>query len=48
MVPKGGFEPPRVAPHAPQACVSASSTTSALRVALRVSADAVTLRERSL
>ena len=29
MVPKGGFEPPRVAPHAPQTCVSASSTTSA-------------------
>ncbi len=28
-MPKGGFEPPRVAPHAPQTCVSTSSTTSA-------------------
>ena len=33
MVPKGGFEPPRVAPYAPQAHVSANSTTSALGVA---------------
>src|ERR1700690_40132 len=30
MVPKGGLEPPWVAPHAPQTCVSTSSTTSAL------------------
>src|SRR5437762_14326630 len=29
MVPKGGLEPPRVAPHAPQTCASASSATSA-------------------
>ena len=29
MVPKGGVEPPRVAPHAPQTCASASSATSA-------------------
>ena len=34
-MPKGGFEPPRVAPYAPQAHVSASSTTSATRVGLR-------------
>src|SRR2546428_9022184 len=31
MVPKGGLEPPRVAPHAPQTCASASSATSAMR-----------------
>src|SRR5262245_17434203 len=31
MMPKGGPEPPRVAPHAPQTCASASSATSALR-----------------
>ncbi len=30
MVPKGGLEPPRVAPPPPQDGVSASSTTSAL------------------
>ena len=30
MVPKGGLEPPWVAPHAPQTCVSTNSTTSAL------------------
>ena len=30
MVPKGGLEPPWLAPHAPQTCVSTSSTTSAL------------------
>ncbi len=30
MVPKGGLEPPRVAPYAPQTYVSTSSTTSAL------------------
>ena len=29
MVPKGRFELPRVSPHAPQACVSTYSTTSA-------------------
>src|SRR5438309_11946226 len=29
VVPKGGLEPPRVAPHAPQTCASASSATSA-------------------
>src|SRR3990167_313530 len=29
MVPKGGLEPPRVAPHALQTCASASSATSA-------------------
>ena len=29
MVPKGRLELPRVAPHAPQACVSTYSTTSA-------------------
>ena len=29
LVPKGGLEPPRVAPHAPQTCASASSATSA-------------------
>ena len=29
MVPKGGLEPPRVAPHAPQTCASANSATSA-------------------
>jgi hypothetical protein len=29
-VPKGGLEPPRVAPYAPQTYVSTSSTTSAL------------------
>ena len=29
MVPKGGLEPPRVAPYAPQTYVSTSSTTSA-------------------
>src|SRR6185436_21039605 len=28
LVPKGGLEPPRVAPHAPQTCASASSATS--------------------
>ncbi len=32
MVPKGGVEPPRVAPHAPQTCASASSATSARAV----------------
>src|SRR5206468_12612024 len=31
MVPKGGLEPPRVAPHAPQTCASANSATSAQR-----------------
>src|SRR6266566_374376 len=31
MVPKGGLEPPRVAPHAPQTCASANSATSAPR-----------------
>ncbi len=30
MVPKAGLEPARVTPHAPQTCVSTSSTTSAL------------------
>jgi hypothetical protein len=30
MVPKGGLEPPRVAPYAPQTYVSTSSTTSAV------------------
>jgi hypothetical protein len=30
MVPKGGLEPPWLAPHAPQTCVSTNSTTSAL------------------
>src|SRR5262245_49493207 len=42
MVPKGGLEPPRVAPHAPQTCASASSATSALRresISLSPSAD---------
>ena len=29
MVLEGGLEPPRVAPHAPQTCVSANSTTRA-------------------
>src|SRR6202022_230853 len=29
VVPKGGLEPPRVAPHAPQTCASANSATSA-------------------
>src|SRR4051812_1125132 len=29
MVPKGGLEPPRVAPHAPQTCASASPAPSA-------------------
>ena len=29
MVPKGGLEPPRIAPYAPQAYVSTNSTTSA-------------------
>src|SRR5438034_11655831 len=29
MVPKGGLEPPRVAPHAPQTCASASPATAA-------------------
>src|SRR5438128_12582757 len=29
VVPKGGLEPPRVAPYAPQTYVSTSSTTSA-------------------
>ena len=29
LVPKGGVEPPRVTPHAPQACASTSSATSA-------------------
>lgn len=29
LVPKGGLEPPRVAPYAPQTYVSTSSTTSA-------------------
>src|SRR5678815_6141222 len=29
LVPKGGLEPPRVAPHAPQTCASANSATSA-------------------
>src|SRR5215510_4367419 len=32
LVPKGGLEPPRVAPHAPQTCASASSATSAKSV----------------
>src|ERR1700737_3672679 len=27
--PKGGVDPPRVAPHAPQTCASANSATSA-------------------
>src|SRR6266511_5886596 len=31
LVPKGGLEPPRVAPHAPQTCASANSATSARR-----------------
>src|SRR4029453_7116558 len=42
LVPKGGLEPPRVAPHAPQTCASASSATSALRresISLSPSAD---------
>src|SRR5215213_2425407 len=30
MVPKGGLEPPRVSPYAPQTYVSTNSTTSAL------------------
>src|SRR3990172_11063333 len=29
LVPKGGLEPPRIAPYAPQAYVSTNSTTSA-------------------
>ena len=29
LVPKGGLEPPRVAPYAPQTYVSTNSTTSA-------------------
>ena len=29
MVPEAGFEPARISPHAPQTCVSASSTTPA-------------------
>jgi hypothetical protein len=29
VVPKGGLEPPRVAPYAPQTYVSTNSTTSA-------------------
>ena len=29
MVPKGGLEPPRVTPHAPQTCASTNSATSA-------------------
>jgi hypothetical protein len=29
MVPKAGLEPAWIAPHAPQTCVSTSSTTSA-------------------
>jgi hypothetical protein len=29
LVPKGGLEPPRVTPHAPQTCASTSSATSA-------------------
>ncbi len=29
MVPKAGLEPARVSPHAPQACASTNSTTSA-------------------
>ena len=29
-MPKGGLEPPRVAPYAPQTYVSTSSTTSAI------------------
>jgi hypothetical protein len=33
VVPKGGLEPPRVAPYAPQTYVSTSSTTSAIRQA---------------
>src|SRR5882672_7127360 len=41
MVTKGGLEPPRVAPHAPQTCASASSATSARRwsIALSRAAD---------
>ena len=35
MVPKGGLEPPRVTPHAPQTCASASSATSAQGVSCR-------------
>jgi hypothetical protein len=34
LVPKGGLEPPRVAPYAPQTYVSTSSTTSALLTSL--------------
>ena len=30
LVPKAGLEPAWIAPHAPQTCVSTSSTTSAL------------------
>ena len=31
MVPGAGFEPARISPHAPQACVSTNSTTPAAR-----------------
>ena len=34
-MPKGGFEPPQVAPYAPQAHVSTSSTTSAFKIPLK-------------
>jgi hypothetical protein len=32
LVPEAGLEPAWVAPHAPQTCVSASSTTPALAI----------------
>src|SRR5262245_3768093 len=46
MVPKGGLEPPRVAPHAPQTCASANSATSA-PARSQYAVDARTLSIRS-
>lgn len=34
MVPRRGLEPPRVAPHEPESCVSTNFTTSAEAAAL--------------
>ena len=41
MVPKGGLEPPRVTPHAPQTCASTSSATSARLEGLSISKSVI-------
>src|SRR5574337_167718 len=48
MVPKGGLEPPWVAPHAPQTCVSTSSTTSARVTTLATEVTESTEKNKNL